>query len=326
MDAKNKNVKRNYKDRLFRFLFANEKHKQLTLKLYNAVNDTHYNNPKDIDFELLEDVLYVGIKNDVSFLIHNEINLYEHQSTYNPNMPLRQLFYVSEMYEKFVNRQDLSLFSPKKIDLPTPRFVVFYNGQKKTEEELTLFLSDSYENKNNPELELRVRMININYGTNKKFLNKCKPLKEYSWLIETIRKAIRNGKDLNDAADNAIMMMPMDFEINNIIQNNKKEVQKMIYFDLDDENEKRKYGESWRQLGIEEGFEKGQIKGFEKGQIKGFEQGQIKGFEQGQIQGEIKGFEQWKKTSKELMTAYFINQGYSQEDAQKTVNAVFDGL
>ena len=72
----------------------------------------------------------------------------------------------------------------------------------------------------------------------------------------------------------------------------------MIYFDLDDENEKRKYGEAWRQLGFEEGFE----------------------------QGQIKGFEQCKKTSKELMTAYFINQGYSQEDAQKTVNAVFDGL
>ena len=92
-----------YKDRLFSFVFGNEAHKEWTLSLYNAINDTHYDNPDDISIETIRQVLYMGMHNDVAFLISDEINLYEQQSTPNPNMPLRLLQYTANIYERLIS-------------------------------------------------------------------------------------------------------------------------------------------------------------------------------------------------------------------------------
>ena len=240
-------INRKYKDRLFIYLFANEKNKRFTLELYNAVNGTTYNDPDEIDFELLEDIIYIGRKNDVSFLIHKQINLYEHQSTYNPNMPLRQLFYISNIYERYLRRNDISLYSSKRIDLPVPQFVVFYNGKEKKEEEIIMRLSDSYADQRNPQLELIVRYININHGYNEKVMKECRPLMEYSWLIDRIRNNEVKGKEKERAVRDAIMEMPKDFEIHNLIQSNSTEVMNMIVFDLNDEDEMRKYLKSVKE-------------------------------------------------------------------------------
>lgn len=70
------NVK--YKDRLFRFVFG--ENKEWLLSLYNAVNETQYDNPNDITITTLDDVIYVKMKNDVSLLLDSELSLYEHQS------------------------------------------------------------------------------------------------------------------------------------------------------------------------------------------------------------------------------------------------------
>lgn len=98
------NVDRKYKDRLFRFLFGREENKEYALSLYNALNGTSYTNADELEFTTIEDVVYMGMKNDVSFMIQNFMTLYEHQSTYNPNMPLRGIMYFGKLYDRYVEK------------------------------------------------------------------------------------------------------------------------------------------------------------------------------------------------------------------------------
>ena len=101
-------VIRNYRDTLFRMLYRNKKR---LLSLFNAVNGTHYDNPDDLTITTLEGVLYLGMKNDVSCIIDMMMQLYEHQSTVNPNMPLRNLFYVSDLLQKYIYEEGIDIYS-----------------------------------------------------------------------------------------------------------------------------------------------------------------------------------------------------------------------
>ena len=129
-----------YKDRIFRMIFRQKKN---FLDLYNAMNNSNYSNPDDLTVTTLENAIYMNMKNDVSFLLHDQLMLYEHQSTKNPNIPLRNLFYVSDIYSKLT--KDKNLFGTKLIRIPQPRFVVFYNGIAKVPERFTLKLSDMFD-------------------------------------------------------------------------------------------------------------------------------------------------------------------------------------
>ena len=95
---------RNYKDTIFRMLFSDRKN---LLSLYNAVNQSNYNNPDDLEIVTLENAIYMGMKNDLAFIMDTNLYLYEHQSTYNPNMPLRDLFYICSEYQKLVDKKSL---------------------------------------------------------------------------------------------------------------------------------------------------------------------------------------------------------------------------
>ena len=123
-------VNRNYKDTIFRMLFSDRKN---LLSLYNAINGTSYMNPEDLEIVTLENAIYMGMKNDLSFIIDTNLFLYEHQSTYTPNMPLRDLFYISAEYQKLVNKK--SLYSSALQKISVPNFIVFIMVQsgKKTD-------------------------------------------------------------------------------------------------------------------------------------------------------------------------------------------------
>ena len=99
-------VNRNYKDTVFRMLFSDRKN---LLSLYNAISGAHYDNPEMLEIVTLENAIYMGMKNDLAFIIDTELFLYEHQSTYNPNMPLRDLFYISSEYQKLVDKKPFIL-------------------------------------------------------------------------------------------------------------------------------------------------------------------------------------------------------------------------
>ena len=164
---------RKHKDRLFNFIFGREENREWTLSLYNAVNGSHYTDASKIEFNTLENVLYMGMINDTSFLLSEILNVYEHQSSYNPNMPLRFLEYVSELFSGYISENKLNKYGSERLELPTPKLVVFYNGTKEQEDESILKLSDSF-NKNlgiEADVEVKVRMINVNAGRNQKLFH-----------------------------------------------------------------------------------------------------------------------------------------------------------
>ena len=121
--VKEPKANRNYKDTVFRMLFSDRKN---LLSLYNAVNQTDYRNPEELEIVTLENAIYMGMKNDLAFIMDTNLYLYEHQSTYNPNMPLRDLFYICSEYQKLVDKK--SLFSSTLQKIPAPNFIEFYNG------------------------------------------------------------------------------------------------------------------------------------------------------------------------------------------------------
>ena len=207
-------VNQKYKDRLFVFLFGREENKEWTLSLYNAVNGSHYTDASAIEITTIQEIIYLGMHNDVSFMIADELSLYEQQSSYNPNMPLRQLQYLGLLYEGYLrkNKDKYDKFGKDLIPLPAPRFVVFYNGLDQKDDETILHLSDAFPKGIKGDVEVTVRMLNINYGKNKSLLEACKPLMEYSWVVKDIRD---KGKimDIKDAIDSVIDNLPDDFVI-----------------------------------------------------------------------------------------------------------------
>lgn len=184
-------VKRKYKDNLFRFVFREP---QEILQLYNAMNHTSYTNPDDLVITTMEDVIYIGMKNDLSFLIANELNLYEHQSTLNKNMPLRGLLYLAKMYESYIETHNLNRYQKKLIKLPFPRFIVFYNGEDDIEEEMYLRLSDAFDSHGEePAVECVAKFVNINYGRNQELMASCKRLHDYSYFVACVRDYLAKG-------------------------------------------------------------------------------------------------------------------------------------
>ena len=123
---------RAYKDRLFIKIFER---KEDLLSLYNAVNGSDYQDPDELEITTLDNAIYMHMKNDISFLIDGYMSLYEHQSTFNPNMPLRDCLYMLQIYQNHIDSQELDLYSSVLLKIPTPRLVVFYNGQEKMRNE-----------------------------------------------------------------------------------------------------------------------------------------------------------------------------------------------
>ena len=199
-----------YKDRLFSFLFGQEEHKDWTLSLYNAINKTSYTDPDAIKINTIRQVLYLSMHNDISFILAGEINLYEQQSSYSPNMPLRMMEYIGNLYERYLKEKKLNKFARSQINLPVPRLIVFYNGPEQMPEEQVLRLSNAFPDGSDPDIDVRVRMVNINAPQNMWLKESCEPLREYTWLVDEIRKK-RASSDLSDAIDTSIRDMPNHF-------------------------------------------------------------------------------------------------------------------
>ena len=151
------------------------------------MNDTDYTDASELQIVTLENAIYMSMKNDVAYVLHDELFLYEQQSTKNANMPLRCLFYVSDSYSALV--RDKNIYGTKLLRLPSPTFVVFYNGKQKMEEEGALRLSDAFIKKQGiPNLELIVKVKNINMGNSQELFEKCRPMRDYMIFVGKVRK------------------------------------------------------------------------------------------------------------------------------------------
>ena len=175
------NYNREYRSSIFAMLFSEKKE---LLALYNAVNGTAYTDEEDITVNTLDNDgipsgIFMKMNNDLSFVFRSYLNLYEHQSTVNGNLCLRLLLYVSEILYKMVPKR--KLYSSKAVKLPTPKFVIFYNGRAEIPERQEIRLSDLYEVRDeSPDLELRAVVYNINKGMNMELLSHCRTLSEYA--------------------------------------------------------------------------------------------------------------------------------------------------
>lgn len=197
-------VNKKYKDRLFCLLFGNEGYKDNILSLYNALCHTSYTNTDDIQIYTIDDVIYIKMKNDVSVLLDSFLYLWEQQSTFNPNMPIRGLMYFSKMYDRYITENNLNIYGKMLIKLPTPKYTVLYNGMDEQPGFMQLKLSDSFiHSDSSGNFEWTANMVNLNDGKNDDLLNNCRPLKEYMTLINKIRENSKN-MEFEDAVDAAV--------------------------------------------------------------------------------------------------------------------------
>ncbi|WP_346910607.1 hypothetical protein [Faecalicatena orotica] len=256
-------INRTYKDQLFRLIFHN---KEDLLALYNAINSTCYTNPDELIITTISDAVYLGMKNDLSFLIANVLNLYEHQSTLNPNMPLRGLFYFSDVLRAYVDSKQINIYGNKLISLPAPVYLIFYNGLDSAPDEMVLRLSDAFYDLPDgqiPALECRAKMLNVNLGHNKELMGRCQKLNEYASFIARIRGYLDRNYNLEDAVNRALDECIEEGILADILRKNRNEVMDMILSNFND----KLHFEALRKEGYDEGYESGFENGFEDGNI-----------------------------------------------------------
>ena len=267
-------LNRKYKDTLFRKVFNNKKD---LLSLYNALNNTEHMDESLITINTIEDAIYIGYKNDISFIINSELNLYEHQSSVNPNMPVRGLIYFAELYKGYIDQNNLLIYNERLVKLPFPRYVVFYNGTEDEPEEQELRLSDSFEKvlegevqrtdiveaeANKPSVEVTVQLLNINYGCNQELMEKCQKLMEYSRFIALVRVKSdmlteKYKKEIfAEAVALAIDEAIRDNVLKDILSKNMAEVTDMLLTEFDE----KAYIDGVKK----QSYEEGEVRGAEK--------------------------------------------------------------
>ena len=253
------NINEEHKDRVFKFLFGNPERLEWTLSLYNAVNGSSYDNPDDISLNTIEDVLYLGMKIDVSFIIMDELHLWEHQSTFNPNMPMRFFIYAAKLYEKYISdpKNKYNRYSTTLQTVHCPKCICFYNGTGKQPEKKILRLSDAFKGRKS-DIEVTVTMLNVNYGKNAELMRTCKPMEEYAWLVAAIRRHEKITHDLEQAIDAALAEMPDNFVIKKLLILNKAEVKGMFLTEWDMEKALALNGLENEERGIKIGEKRGE--------------------------------------------------------------------
>ena len=257
MSQENTYYNRKYKDSLFRFIFNN---KEAALSLYNAINDSDYQETDAMEFYTMNDFLYMGMKNDLSFLLDWNLNMFEHQSSYNPNMPLRGFIYTSAALKKFIEKNRLDMYSSKLLTIPVPRYYVFYNGLKKAADEVILKLTDSMAGKNASNVssaEFTAHMININAGHSAKIMDRCPLLHQYSLFVAALRKKISDGLSLGDAIEETITKCIEKDILADILREHRAEVTDMLFKEYDS----AAHIASEKEISYEEGLQDGREEG-----------------------------------------------------------------
>ena len=239
-------VNRIYKDRLYKMIFND---KSELLKLYNAINGTHYDDPAMLTITTLDNAIYMTMENDLSFIIDMRLALYEQQSTVNPNLPLRFLMYIADIYSAYV--KDMNIYSSKKLQIPLPSFVIFYNGVQSQPDKSEFLLSELFHpTTDEPALELKAVMLNINKGHNQELMNACHTLRDYSEYVARIR-TYSGELPFADAVEKAITECIQENILRDFLLKNRAEAKAMSIYEYDEAKTMRMFRD--------EGYEEGKI-------------------------------------------------------------------
>lgn len=220
-------TRRNFKDRIFIKLFHDKKE---LLSLYNALNGSNYTDPDLLEITTLSDMVYIAIKNDCSFIISNYLNLYEHQSSINPNMPIRGLNYFATIYRTYIQANNLDIYGTTLVKLPTPRYIVFYNGEQEIPDQSEIRLSDAFLEDDGC-LECVATVININLGHNEELMNGCNTLLQYAQFVDKVRFYYSHGYDHRSAIENAVEYCIEHDILRGFLLKNRNEVRYMFETD-----------------------------------------------------------------------------------------------
>ena len=252
-------INRSYKDRLFKIIFEDKKE---LLSLYNALTGKNYQNPDELEINTIDDVIYMHLKNDMSFILDDWQNLFEQQSTFNPNQPLRGFFYFADLYKvKYFGKK---IYSTRLLKIPTPQYIVFYNGTTSMPDRKELRLSDAFQQPTEqPDIEVVAHMLNINYGHNKELMERCRKLKEYAQFIDIIRYYLRENKQWSN--EQAISKAIDDCIKNNILRDILQKERLRVMASILSEFDEVGYKEMIRQEAYEDAYEEAYEEGVEYG-------------------------------------------------------------
>ena len=252
-------INRTYKDRLFKIIFEDKKE---LLSLYNALTGKNYQNPDELEINTIDDVIYMHLKNDMSFILDDWQNLFEQQSTFNPNQPLRGFFYFADLYKvKYFGKK---IYSTRLLKIPTPQYIVFYNGTTNMPDKKELRLSDAFQQPTEqPDIEVIAHMLNINYGHNKELMERCRKLKEYAQFIDIIRHYLKENEHWSN--EQAISKAIDDCIKNNILRDILQKERLRVMASILSEFDEVGYKEMIRQEAYEDAYEEGHEAGLEEG-------------------------------------------------------------
>ena len=252
-------INRSYKDRLFKIIFEDKKE---LLSLYNALTGKNYQNPDELEINTIDDVIYMHLKNDMSFILDDWQNLFEQQSTFNPNQPLRGFFYFADLYKvKYFGKK---VYSTRLLKIPTPQYIVFYNGTTSMPDRKELRLSDAFQQPTaQPDIEVVAHMLNINYGHNKELMERCQKLKEYAQFIDIIRHYLKENEHWSN--EQAISKAIDDCIQNNILRDILQKERLRVMASILSEFDEVGYKEMIRQEAYEDAYEEAYEEGVEYG-------------------------------------------------------------
>ncbi len=321
MTEKKDNVTSKFKDNVFCMLYRDKRN---LLELYNALNNSAYTNVDDLQVTTLNGGSYMKYKNDASFLLCMSLYMFEQQSSKNPNMPLRFLHYVSDVFRELFSNSMLHRRSMIKI--PVPHFVTFYNGLEKwVDKEGELKLSDMYEIPvDDSELELKVRVININEDVH--ILNKCKTLRDYMTFVNKVRfKMGAEGDDVRVAVTEAMDECIEEDILVDFFEQHREEVVEVSIYDYDEEEVRRVLAEEYAQE-VAQGMAQELVgKATKEAAEKAFAEGEQSGIYKGEHRGEqLKIINQIIKKVKKSKTLETIASELEEEVAD--IKPVYDAV
>lgn len=265
------NGNREYKSDVFSMLMEDGNN---ALSVYNALNDTNYTNPDDVEVHTLEKGVSLTVRNDAAFVVDAALSIYEHQSTVCPNMPVRSLIYYTIIISKIIKNKNI--YGRGLVKIPVPKFAVFYNGSEDQPEEYELKLSDAFEKEtDNPELELVCKVYNINFGKNKKLLDKCDVIREYMIFVDYVRYYHKEQKfeNMETAINRAIDRCIEEGVLAEFLRKNRNEVVKVTQLDYTFDRQITLEREDARAEGRAEGREEGREEGQKKIILKLYQKG-----------------------------------------------------
>lgn len=219
-----------YKSDVFSMLLQDKKR---AMEIYNAINGTDYDDPELVEMTTLDDKSFsLTVRNDASFILDANLSLYEHQSTYCPNMPLRDLLYFASIIQKRIKAQKRDIYGGRILKIPVPHFVVFYNGKEDAPDQYDLRLSDAFEKETeDPKIELVCHVYNINSGKNTPLLSKCQTLREYMYFVDMVRKNNEISGNLEDAIEKAINQCMEENVLRDFLAQHREEVMHVMTLD-----------------------------------------------------------------------------------------------